>query len=194
MLKGITDYDRRESTGRAVEDRILDTLKSKYGYKIEHASKQDNIQRGIDGWWTDKSGRKNSIQVKFRQGGDDIIFEAIKDIDGGVVGRDTRSEANYYLIMDTGGKTILFEMPPIKLKAKELTDLAIKDWETDGTKRFWSGNGWQMRVQRGDRGNEKLMLYLRKNLFHPVATWELNVSDMIKEDVLNKALLKSLLS
>ena len=79
MLANITNYSDRISAGKRVEAEILNALRQK-GYKIEDPTEQQDKYDKIDGWWVDKKNNKHGVQVKFRQSGDDILFELMKDL------------------------------------------------------------------------------------------------------------------
>lgn len=168
--------DVRLQGGRGVEHKILDQLRQK-GIKIEPPSSREDVIDKIDGWWIGRDGNKKfGLQVKFRQSGDDILFELIRDIDRKQLGRDMKGSAQLYLVADRSGHTRLYTTKPIKEKAQELIDTFQHEFGADPFRTKWYGNGWEMKVQV-DRaeGHRKLVAYFSPNLFEPIAEWDLNI-------------------
>jgi hypothetical protein len=197
MLAGL-DYDQRVDAGKRVEKKILDALRAK-GIKIEDPTSGQDMHDKIDGWWLGKgSNQKYPVQVKFRQSGNDILFEIIKDLDRNVVGRDLKSKSVLYLVADKHGTTRLFQTEPIKKKAQEILNIVQKDLEEDPRQSRWSGNGWEAKIQYdAAHGNRKLVAYFSPNVFNPLATWNLDlyeevVRESLKEEV--RSVLKELFS
>jgi hypothetical protein len=164
MLANISNYDDRISAGKVVESRILNALRQ-LGYTIENPSSSEDQNDKIDGWWIGKTGSRVPLQVKFRETGDDILFELVKDLDKGIPGRDIISNAALYLVVDRSGKTRLFLTKPIKDQAQKIVDVLLPVIRRDSGKSFWSGHGWEVRVQH-DRahGQRKLVAYFDPSL------------------------------
>ena len=169
----IGDYSRRVETGRRVERKILDGLKH-IGLNVLDASPDDDMRLGIDGYLVDTEGKKHSVQIKYRETGDDILLELIKDIAKGIPGRDMRSKAEYYLFVSREGTGKLFEMAPIKNIGDTLLLLFDKEQRTNPLKTLWgAGNKWEMKITT-DRahGQRKLMAYLSPSVFKAINVWE----------------------
>lgn len=175
MLANISNYDDRISAGKVVERRIIDALRQ-MGYKIDDPTSSEDQNDKIDGWWVDKKGGRVPLQIKFRETGDDILFELVKDLDRNIPGRDIISKAALYLVVDRNGKTRMFLTKPIKEQAQKIVDVLLPLIRKDDGKGFWSGNGWEVRVQR-DRahGQRKLVAYFSPGLFSALAEWDLKV-------------------
>lgn len=176
MLANISNYNDRISAGKVVEKRIIDAFRQ-MGYNIEDPTPSEDKNDKIDGWWNDKKGNRVPLQIKFRESGDDILFELVKDLDRGIPGRDIISKAALYLVVDRTGKTRLFPTKPIKEQAQKMVDILLPVIKRDTSgKSLWSGNGWEIRVQR-DRahGQRKLVAYFSPDLFSPVGEWNLKI-------------------
>jgi hypothetical protein len=172
MLANVSDYDARITAGKRVEKQILDALRKK-GYRIEDPTSGEDKHDKIDGWWLDKQGKRFPIQVKYRETGDDIIFELIQDFSTNNAGRDMKSKAVLYLVADTHGTTRMFLVKPIKDKAQEIIQHVIGGLKTNPSETRFRGQGWEAKVQF-DRahGQKKLVAYLKPNLFSALATWQ----------------------
>lgn len=175
MLANISNYSDRIDAGKRVEKTILDALRQK-GYKINDPTSTEDKYDKIDGWWIGTKGTPYSVQVKFRQSGDDILFELVKDLNKNIPGRDLISKAHVYLVADRSGMTRMFLTKPIKEKAQHILDDIQKELKTQPNKTNWNGSGWQAKLQI-DRahGQPKIVAYFRPSLFQALATWQLNI-------------------
>lgn len=196
MLSGL-DYNQRVDAGKRVEKKILDALRSK-GIKIEDPTSSQDMHDKIDGWWLGKNNnQKYPVQIKFRQSGNDILFEIIKDLDRNIAGRDLKSKSVLYLVADKHGTTRLFQTEPIKKKAQEILNIVQQDLEDDPKQTRWSGNGWEAKIQYDSaHGNKKLVAYFNPNVFNSLATWDLNlyeevIKEFLKEEI--RQILKTLI-
>lgn len=169
MLNTITNYADRIQAGREKESEVIDALKSK-GLNIELPSQHQDMYDKIDGFiLTAKTQKRLSFQLKFREGGDDIIFEIIKDWDANVEGRDLVSKAELYVVVSRQGIINIYQANDIKAKAKEL--LALAD---EKPKVNQEGHGWQLKFTV-DKANfkTKLMGFFSPKLFKSFFQWQL---------------------
>jgi hypothetical protein len=170
MLNTITNYDDRITLGKQQEAIIIHFLKSK-GYNIQLPTPNEDKNDKIDGWFLPKSGGKISFQLKFRENGKkDIIIELIKDWDNNIEGRDLKSKAQTYVIVDADGKLSIYRLDEIKTKAKELLKLA------DENPQDQSGNGWEIKFRQdagSSSGATKLIAFLSPSLFTPIASYQI---------------------
>lgn len=159
-----------------MELQILDSLRA-MGHKIEPPSASEDKNAKIDGWWIGAKGGRFPLQLKWRESGDDIIFEIIRDIDHHIDGRDLKSQAYVYIVADTQGQTRMFLTDPIKKKAQELKAVAEKEMAQDPFKTKWFGDGWEMRMQI-DRANgaRKLVAYFQPEMFKALGMWKLKIA------------------
>lgn len=175
MLATIKNYDQRIEAGKRVEKNILDSLRA-LGYKIQDPTSHEDKYDKIDGWWIDKKDNKYPLQIKFRESGDDIIFEMMKDADRQVVGRDMISKAVIYLVANRQGFTRMYLTKLIKEKAKELLDMVQKDRAENPFKSTWRGHGWEIKLTV-DRayGQRKIMGFFDPDMFTASASWQLKI-------------------
>ena len=173
MLATITNYDQRIAAGKVKEKVILDTLR-KHGFVIEEPTKEEDTEDKIDGWILE-NGQRNAVQVKFRESGDDIIFEVMKDLNRGTVGRDSVSKAHYYLVVDRHGTARLYLTAPIKKIAQQMIPIAQGLFGTRKTE--WKGIGWELKITT-DRahGNTKLMAYFNPGKFDCLGEWHVQLT------------------
>jgi hypothetical protein len=165
MLNGAS-YDERVALGKIKEQEAIELLRSK-GVVIETPTAREDMYDKIDGWVVE-NGTRLAMQVKVREGGDDIIFEIYKDIDRELVGRDSVSKAHYYLVVDRRGTARMFLTEPIKKLAAQLNQVSLNLPDKDS----WRGIGWEMKITVDKRhGNRKLMAYLKPGLFKCLGEW-----------------------
>ena len=174
-LKSVADYDVRVSAGKRVEETILNALR-KRGIKIEDPTSQEDIHDKIDGWWIGKGNKKYPVQVKFRQTGNDVLFEILKDIDRHILGRDMRGSSVLYLVANRHGNTRLFYTDDIKKLAKQIMEIVIKELRTDPDKTNWDGSGWNAKIQHDvDTFRKKLIAYINPLRLNSIAEWDLDI-------------------
>jgi hypothetical protein len=165
MINGAS-YDERVALGKAKEQQAIDLLRSK-GVVIQDPTAREDMYDKIDGWVME-DGKRLALQVKVREGGDDIIFEIMKDIDRDLPGRDSVSKAHYYLVVDRKGVARMFLTEPIKTLAQHLLKVAT----ALSSKQAWQGIGWQMKITVDKaHGNRKLMAYMNPGLFKCLGEW-----------------------
>jgi len=172
MLATITNYADRIAAGKATEKVILDALR-KQGVVIEDATPEEDSDDKIDGWIV-KDGIRYALQVKFRETGDDILFEVVKDLEKNIPGRDSVSKAHYYLVVDRAGTARLFLIAPIKKLALQLLTIVQGLWRTGKTR--WKGIGWELKITI-DRanGHTKLMAYFNPGKFDCLGEWQIEL-------------------
>ncbi|MHC4332521.1 MAG: hypothetical protein ACYSUV_02075 [Planctomycetota bacterium] len=171
LTADITNYDQRVRTGRVKEIAIIETLR-RAGVTVEPPTREEDMRQGIDAWIIGPEAH-HSLQIKFRESGDDIIFEIIKDIAQNILGRDFQGVAEYYLVVNRAGVGRMVKTKDIKTRAESLLKMAQEEWARKTGVRRWEGKGWELKVTV-DRahGYAKLMAYFNPNLFEAVGTWQ----------------------
>jgi hypothetical protein len=181
MLATIQNRMQRVVAGLDLEQRVVNALRDR-GESIEPAELNQDKYDKIDGWWI-RNNQRLPVQVKVRESGDDILYELMADLDRNVEGRDLISRAKLYLVMDTRGKTRLFETGPIKDTAERMLNVIMMDLRKNPNKSYWGGvrgeDGhpkWEARVQHDRADNHrKLVAYFNPSLFRPIAEWDLKI-------------------
>lgn len=170
-------YNERVQAGKAREEQILNRLRQA-GMNILAATADEDMHDKIDGWIVDRMGGKRSLQVKFREGGDDILFEIVKDLDKGIMGRDMICQAEFYVIVNSRGVGRLFETAPIKKWAGKLHEMVKKDLATKPEKVNWVNTSkpwgpWEVKITVDKaHGNRKLMGYFSPGMFVTIGEWK----------------------
>jgi hypothetical protein len=166
-------YSDRVEAGRVVEKRILDTIR-KAGIQVDDPTPEEDMYDKIDGWihW---KGRRSSLQVKFREGGDDVIFEVVKDMDRSVVGRDMQSKAEFYAVMNLQHRIRLFATAPIKEMAETIRKHVLTEIIRFPNKDNWGSAARCNAKITTDKahGNRKLMAYFNPGMLTMLAEWDL---------------------
>lgn len=170
MFQIISSKDKRIedrlTDGWAAEDQIINVLKTtvgrfdkpKGGHSI--ADKFDKI----DGILTFPNRRVETVQIKARQNGNDVLVEVLKDYERNVPGRDMLTKAKIYVVRDMSGRIILIKTEQIKSYIKEmLKELEIKGFDESG----WFANSFgKMKLNFGDfPARHKVVAYLPFSLF-----------------------------
>jgi len=127
----------------------------------------------IDLWLTNPKGKRYSVQVKYRESGDDIIFEVVKNIQKNLIGRDLASVAQLYFFVDRSGKGWLYWAKPIKELGEKLAADGLRDLANNPDQTNWVGQGYEMK-RRSDHasGEQKLVAFISPRKFDPIETFE----------------------
>jgi len=160
------DYDARVQYGKSIEQQIFDSLVG-CGLKLRPPSTTEDKYDKIDGWWDTGAGVK-PIQIKYRDTGDDILFEVMKDYDRRVPGRDMIGKAEFYAVLSkTGGKIVMVNVA----EAKQLIEDMVRDAEAGGfdERGNYRQGGAMLRIRPDPRTNQdKLMAYILVNMLRQV--------------------------
>jgi len=171
MLNG-EDYDARVIQGKLGEKQILDVLR-KAGIKIAEPTDEEDIKDKIDGWM-EWDGTTVAVQVKFRESGDDVLFECMKDIDRGITGRDMRCKAEYYLVKDRTGKIRMFLVRELKTKVAGFIDLVLNEHRRNPSVKAWGSVSAPINVKvvfDKCHGNRKLIAYFNPKTLKCLGEW-----------------------
>jgi hypothetical protein len=168
------DYQQRVAAGKSTEKRILDKLRAA-GMKIADPTANEDMFDKIDGW-LETDGKKAAIQVKFREAGDDVIFEIVKYLDRGTPGRDMISKAEYYVVMDRKGVIRMFSTAEIKKMADVLLKHVVADLKTSPQRTEWGGGHnsiaqVKLTVDKS-HGNRKLMAFFNPSRLKSLGEWK----------------------
>lgn len=158
--------------GRAIEKEIIEFLRSK-GLVITPATVGEDMHDKVDAWiiW---NGKREAVQIKFREGGNDVIFEILRDFDKMLPGRDMVSKASIYIIMDTHHTIRMFRVEDLKAKAQALQDYVYQDLEHFPRKTAWGKpNHCSVKITI-DRASQqrKLMAYFNPAMLNVLGTWQ----------------------
>jgi hypothetical protein len=159
--------DQRVEYGKSIEKQIFDSL-VQCGMKLREPSSQEDMYDKIDGWWETPSGEK-PIQIKYRDTGDDILFEVMKDYRRGIPGRDMVGKAEFYAVLSrVGGKIVLVSVAEAKKLIEEMKTRA-EDEGFDQRGNYRMG-GAILRVRPDPRSQQdKLMAYIPVSMLKQIA-------------------------
>lgn len=152
------DASHRVHYGMGIEKQIFDSL-IKCGIKLRKPSMQNDMYDKIDAWWQ-INGVEKAIQIKYRDTGDDILFEVMKDYHRGTPGRDMISKAQFYAVLSRVGNTIvLVDTNEIKTIVQEMKNRAENEG-FDQRGNYQMGNA-VLKIRPDPRTNQqKLMAYI----------------------------------
>jgi hypothetical protein len=149
---------QRVQYGKSIEKQIFDNLVG-CGLKLREPSTQEDKYDKIDGWWETPSGEK-PIQIKYRDTGDDILFEVLLDYERGIPGRDMVGKAVYYAVLTrTGGNIVMVSVAEAKEMITAAQDAAdLQGFDERGNFRH---KGVMLRIRPDPRtGQDKMMAYI----------------------------------
>lgn len=165
--------DQRVQYGKSIEKQIFNNLVG-HGLKLREPSGREDMYDKIDGWWETPNGEV-PIQIKYRDTGDDILFEVMKDYRKGIPGRDMIGKAVYYAVLSkTGGKIVLVKTA----EAKSLIEITKQQAEKEGfdNRGNYSANGIFLKIRQDPQsGQEKLMAYLPISIFRDKREFAANI-------------------
>jgi len=100
--------DDRVEIGRKLEALIVKNWippLATLGCKILDVTTDEDKYQKLDRWMITAKGTRLSVQIKARtEGGDDLPYEIIKNMDTGEIGRDLKGKADLYLYVDRSGR------------------------------------------------------------------------------------------
>jgi hypothetical protein len=99
---------QRVKAGKKMEQRIIDSMNSA-GIIVTPATAQEDMYQKIDGWLDGQS-----LQIKYRETGNDILFEVYKDWIKGIEGRDLCGKADLYACVNLAGQGVIVRTTDIK--------------------------------------------------------------------------------
>jgi hypothetical protein len=160
------DINKRVEYGKSIEKQIFDSLVN-CGLKLKEPSSQEDMYDKIDGWWETPSGIK-PLQIKYRDTGDDILFEVMKDYERGIPGRDMVGKAEFYAVLGrSGGKIVIVSVAEAKNLISTMKAAAEKEgYDQRGTYRM---GGAFLKIRPDPRtGQDKLMAYIPVSMLKQV--------------------------
>lgn len=155
------------------ENYVIKALERIVGTVQKAPEAKDRYGPKIDAYLTSGlSGRTASVQIKARQSGDDILFELWKDF-GRKEGRDVRTGAEIYAVLDRSGSTIyLVDSSAVKQTAKQLYEKWRASADEQPKSPGWplgqsfTGPEGEIHFQQGDGPYEvKAIAYLKPTQF-----------------------------
>lgn len=160
-----SDRAKRVELGKIREGQIADALRDQCGLDIRDATEFQDKHQKIDRWVHPENGPRIPLQIKFRQNGNDILFEVYDTFYGfgkrNKLGRDMIGDAVLYAVLEADGKTInLVETRGAKLLIWNMVKIAqVKGWnyENENSKTYevqWGNVTAQLKLQH-DPGDHR---------------------------------------
>lgn len=161
------NINKRIIYGKGIEKQIFNSLIA-CGMKLREPSDNEDMYDKIDGWWN-IGGKEEPIQIKYRDTGDDILFEVMKDYKNNISGRDMVGKAIYYAVLGkSSGQIIIVEVEEAKRKIKTAIT-AAKAEGFDDSGNYRTQEGLMLRIRRDPQsGQEKLMAYIPVSILRNV--------------------------
>ena len=157
-------YEARVHYGKQVEKCIMEQLRLQ-DYKIVEASEGEDMYDKIDGYILNQDAIC-PLQVKYRQTGDDILFE-ISFMDRASTtmvwdGRDMIGKSSTYACLSFDGNTIwLCTTRDIKAKADELAKRLLTSYLKSSTT-YLSDSKGELKITTDRESGRKKMLFFAK--------------------------------
>lgn len=171
MLATITDYNERVANGRRIEKLIFEAMNARLRPRnncLEEPTREEDKALKIDAWLVNPAKKRYSVQIKYRESGDDIIFECVKDTAQWLPGRDATSEAQLYLCVNRQGTARLYWTAPIKALAAQIVEVA----KGEPNETEWFGDGWELKRRKDHAtGIEKLVAFISPSKMRAIEEW-----------------------
>ena len=176
MLSNQSMSDRVEQ-GRKLEAQIAKNWAPQLaaiGCKVLDVTSNEDKYDKIDRWIVTAKGTKLSVQIKGRiESGDDLIYEIVKNMETGEIGRDLKGKADLYLYVDRSGKGWLYKNATIHAAVKVLLDQVMKDLVKNERQTEWDGPTYELKITTDNyHGNTKLMGFFAPNHFPVISTFK----------------------
>lgn len=168
----------RVKHGLAMESKIATSLQ-KAGLNIQESTNREDILKKVDRWIV-KNGVRTPLQIKFRESGEDVLFEVYDTFVGwnnpkNKTGRDMEGIATQYAVLIRNQIVMI----PVAL-AKEVINEMLSEVRVSGwTKKGYNGATLHYRVDGHDLqlklqsdpydGRQKMVAYIPAEFFQRAA-------------------------
>lgn len=167
-----SDFKTRVQTGRQIENKILNALRTNVGWQIVLPTMSEDKYDKIDGWIIENN-KKIPLQIKYRDksSGSDIFMEIMKDYYKKIPGRDMIGKAKIYVTL-ANNLLMIRDAEEAKKIANEMTkELEQKILTNPQITRLTTSKGMIMISPDPATGVEKLKAYINPNAF----SWKKNI-------------------
>lgn len=169
-------HGARVSFGTQMEKKMIDALK-KLGINMEPAAVNQDMFDKVDAFWTTDQGVKLPVQFKYRDSGDDILLELIKNwtpavfqkdqlVDTDFTGRDMVGKSKVYACLNRKGDVIRIRTTKeAKEIAKKMVQRLANEFKLMGNRSVKTQYG-EVKITRDPAsGKEKVMAYINPSVF-----------------------------
>lgn len=174
------DSRLRVRNGRERERQIANALRD-LGLQVQDATEYEDKQRKIDRWLV-QDGKRVALQIKYRETGDDLLFEVYDRFDGwdnptNKIGRDMQGDAKLYAVLKTDRETVVM-VPTAQAKGiiNDMISAAQNvGWTAEALysktlRYFVAGQKAELKWQRDPAdGRGKLVAYIPAGVFQAQA-------------------------
>lgn len=164
----------RVRKGLQIESQIANSLR-KSGLVLEDSTNRQDILQKVDRWIV-KDGVKTPIQIKYRESGEDILFEVFDTFVGwnnpkNKIGRDMEGIAAKYAVLIKGNITVIPTQTAKELIQEMLMEARQNGWSKksmNGATLYFRHNGYEMQLKlQSDPfdGRQKIVAYIPADYF-----------------------------
>jgi len=165
----------RVEAGKKVEQAIIAKL-NQIGMNISQPTSSEDLIGKVDAWYTNKAGLKVGIQIKYRESGNDLLFEVFDTFyefksPNNKLGRDMIGRAKEYAVLIDNKIIIVEKQKAIDVINEMLDEARCNGWSqsTGRTKTlFFESNNCELQMKLQDDpadGRKKIVAYIPKDFF-----------------------------
>ena len=152
------DARQRVDAGKKVEQKIIEIL-NKAGLNLSNPTNSEDILNKVDAWVDNGKNGKTGIQIKFRETGNDLLFEVYDTFVGfnhpnNKLGRDLKGDAKLYAVL-IKQKILMVE----KRQAEEVIQEMLDEARCNG----WSERNQSSQTLYYESNNHELQLKLQSD-------------------------------
>jgi hypothetical protein len=177
MNSSIQENRIRVDHGVERERQIAEAL-TREGLKLRQSTADEDKDRKVDRWIIREDGTRVALQIKYRETGDDLLFEVFDRFESwdsplNKIGRDMVGDAEMYAVLLQDKKTIVMvRTAHAKKIISELLEGAKRfGWTTQhgmskSVKSFVNGHVVELKLQRDPRDlRQKMIAYIPSKIF-----------------------------
>lgn len=172
------NYANRVRTGKTGEQQIAQSLQDVFGLTIEEVSEDQDRFEKIDRIVVSGSGNRKTLQIKYRETGEDILVDVFEPFFGinhprTGKGRDYVSKCDLYACR-VGPLIHLIHGAALRA----VIEIVLAEWRTAGcpsSGTFIGSQGEQIKIRK-DHASErpKLLMFIPVKAINPESVWTKN--------------------
>lgn len=153
--------------GQGIEKQIFNNL-VKCGLKLRSASEKEDMYDKVDAWWKTPQG-EFGVQIKYKEAGNDIIFEVMKDYYKGIPGKDMVGKASFYAVLNTSNVIVMISLAEAKALIQKARELAQTEGFDERGNFSWGNVSLKLRPDKFTQ-QIKMMAYIPVHALKQVIT------------------------
>ena len=164
--------------GKTREGQIARALSEQHALKLEDATETEDKHQKIDRWLVD-GDKKTAVQIKYRETGDDLLFEVFYHWDGfntgtNKIGRDMVGASKLYAVLRADRTTVVMASTDVAkgiinemLATAKAVGWTVNVSPSQKTLKYAKFGGvCELKVQRDPRdGRTKMVAYIPAQVF-----------------------------